>query len=109
MSELAPEVELVLVIGSSNSSNSNRLVDRAIEAGAASHLIDDAGELDPAWLDGVETVMVTAGASAPEHLVEQLLAKLQSIRPSTIEIRTLVDEDVTFALPRSARRLAVVN
>src|SRR5207237_5519430 len=67
--ELLPEVDLLLVIGSRNSSNSNRLVDVARAAGVESHLIDDESEIDERWLDGAETVGVTSGASAPEHLV----------------------------------------
>ena len=68
--ELAREVDLVLVIGSRNSSNSNRLVDVTREMGVAAHLIDDESGIDPAWLDGVDTVGITSGASAPESLVD---------------------------------------
>src|SRR5437660_1500248 len=66
---LSPEVDLVLVIGSKNSSNSQRLVDTAKQAGKRAHLIDEARELDPNWLKNTETILVTAGASAPERLV----------------------------------------
>ena len=109
VSELAPEVDVVLVIGSKNSSNSQRLVDTAKEAGRAAYLIDDARELRPEWLDGKHAVMVTAGASAPEHLVEQLLGRLRDEYGGQVDVRTLVEEDVSFAPPPSLRRLTVVR
>jgi 4-hydroxy-3-methylbut-2-enyl diphosphate reductase len=107
--QLAPEADLVLVIGSKNSSNSRRLVDRAREAGKPAYLIDSASELQPGWLDGVRTVFVTAGASAPERLVNELLARLKSEFGGEVEERTLVEEDVTFAPPKSLRSLTVVR
>jgi 4-hydroxy-3-methylbut-2-enyl diphosphate reductase len=106
---LSPEVDLVLVIGSKNSSNSQRLVDRAKEAGKAAYLIDDVRELRSQWLASVRSVLVTAGASAPEHLVEQLLEKLRTDHGGQVDVRTLVDEDVNFAPPPSLRSLAVVG
>jgi 4-hydroxy-3-methylbut-2-enyl diphosphate reductase len=109
VSELAPEVEVVLVIGSRNSSNSQRLVDTAKSAGRAAYLIDDVGQLRPEWLDGKRAVMVTAGASAPEHLVEQLLDTLRRDYGGQVDVRTLVEEDVSFAPPPSLRRLTVVQ
>ncbi|MEM8875750.1 MAG: 4-hydroxy-3-methylbut-2-enyl diphosphate reductase [Planctomycetota bacterium] len=109
VSLFSPEVDLVLVVGSKNSSNSNRLVDRAVEVGTPGHLIDDASELQSEWFAGVDTVLVTAGASAPEHLVEDLLGKLIADHGATVETRTLADENVHFALPKSARSLAVVS
>ena len=109
VSLLAPEAQLVLVVGSKNSSNSNRLVDRARESGAAAYLVDDATELQPQWFAGVETVLVTAGASAPDHLIENLLGQLIRDHNGTVETRTLVEEDIAFALPRSARNLVVLN
>ena len=108
VSMLAPEAQLVLVVGSKNSSNSNRLVDRAIEFGTPAHLVDDERELKPEWFAGIETVLVTAGASAPDHLIENLLGRLIAEYGGTVETRTLIDETVTFALPRSARSLAVL-
>lgn len=105
----SPEVDFVLVIGSKNSSNSRRLVETAEANGVPGRLIDDARELDPAWLAGVEAVLVTAGASAPEHLVKGLLDRLEKEFGATIESRTLVEEDVAFALPKSLRSLAVLN
>ncbi len=109
VSVLSPEVDLVLVVGSKNSSNSNRLVDRAIELGTPGHLIDDASEIQPAWFQGVNTVLITAGASAPEHLVQELVERLQAMFGGHVETRTLVEEEITFNLPKSARSLAVVR
>ena len=107
--QLAPEADLVLVIGSKNSSNSRRLVDRAHEAGKPAYLIDDASELKGGWLEGVETVFVTAGASAPERLVNELLARLKDEFGGEVEERTLVEEDVAFSPPKSLRSLTVVR
>ena len=109
VSEMAPDADLVLVIGSRNSSNSQRLVDRAREAGKAAHLIDDESEIDPAWFTGVDTVFVTAGASAPERLVQALLDRLRRDFGAEVEERTLVEEDVSFAPPKSLRSLTVVR
>jgi 4-hydroxy-3-methylbut-2-enyl diphosphate reductase len=106
---LSPEVDLVLVIGSKNSSNSQRLVDTAREAGKRAHLIDDTRELDPKWLQNTNGILVTAGASAPEHLVNQLLDRLKTEFHAEIETRTLVDEGVSFALPQSLKTLSVVS
>jgi 4-hydroxy-3-methylbut-2-enyl diphosphate reductase len=92
--------ELLLVIGSKNSSNSKRLVEVCNRSGVASHLIDDAGEIEPAWLDGVRTVAVTAGASAPEHLVQELVAALrESYGFEHVEELVVKREDVHFCLP----------
>ncbi len=109
VSMIAPEADLVLVVGSRNSSNSNRLVDRAKDAGTSAYLIDDATELQPGWFAGVNVVLVTAGASAPDHLVENLLGKLIEQFGATVETRTLVEEDISFSLPKSARELVVLR
>jgi len=101
------ESDVVLVIGSRNSSNSKRLVEVALAHGKAAHLIDDAREIDPEWLRGVGCVLVTAGASAPEHLVSEVVRTLAERFGGELEERTLVDEGVTFELPRSLRRLSV--
>jgi 4-hydroxy-3-methylbut-2-en-1-yl diphosphate reductase len=106
---LSPEVDLVLVIGSKNSSNSQRLVERAHEAGKPAFLIDDSSELQTEWFDDKETVLVTAGASAPEHLVEDLIARLRRDWGGVVETRTLLEEGISFELPKSVRSLAVVN
>lgn len=101
--QLASECELVLVIGSTNSSNSNRLVEVAREHGAASHLIDNHTQVQDRWLEGVETVGITSGASAPEELVERLVDFFRGRGADEVaELRT-VDEDVRFMLPREIR------
>jgi 4-hydroxy-3-methylbut-2-enyl diphosphate reductase len=101
--ELARECDLVLVIGSTNSSNSNRLVEVAREHGAASHLIDNSLQVREEWLAGVETVGITSGASAPEELVEQLVTFFRDRGADDVsELRT-VDEDVRFMLPKEIR------
>jgi 4-hydroxy-3-methylbut-2-enyl diphosphate reductase len=102
--ELLQEVKLLLVIGSRNSSNSNRLVEVARAAGVASHLIDDETEIDPAWLDGVETVGVTSGASAPERLVERVCDWFRERGVRDISPFASVYEDVVFRLPVELRR-----
>jgi len=104
--ELAREVDLVLVIGSRNSSNSNRLVDVTREMGVASHLIDDESWIDPAWLEGVETVGITSGASAPESLVTRVVEYFRSLGVERVESHELVDENVHFSLPSELRRAA---
>lgn len=109
VSDFARDADLVLVIGSQNSSNSQRLVERAHEAGCAAYLIDDEAELRPEWFEGVKSVLVTAGASAPDHLVQNLLARLARDFGGEVESRTLVEEDVSFELPKSVRSLAVLN
>ncbi len=98
------EVDLLLVIGSRNSSNSNRLVDVARAAGVASHLIDDESEIDESWLDGVRTAGVTSGASAPESLVERVCDWFRTRGTTQIEQYRMVEEDVTFRLPVELRR-----
>ena len=102
--DLLEEVDLLLVIGSRNSSNSNRLVDVARAGGIAAHLIDDETDIDPAWLDGVEIVGVTSGASAPERLVERVCDWFRARGVSDISAHRMVDEDVEFRLPVELRR-----
>jgi 4-hydroxy-3-methylbut-2-enyl diphosphate reductase len=102
--ELAGECDLVLVIGSTNSSNSVRLVEVAREQGVASHLIDNRDQVDESWLEGVGTVGITSGASAPEELVQALVDFFRERGASEVsELRT-VDEDVRFMLPTQIRR-----
>ena len=96
---LAQRAAVILVIGSKNSSNSNRLVEEAEIAGARAYLVDDASGVDPAWLDGVETVGLTSGASAPEFLVDQMLVHLKSLGAEVVEDLVTVEEDVHFPLP----------
>ena len=101
--ELAQEADLVLVIGSTNSSNSNRLVEVAREHGAESHLIDNSSQVREEWLEDVETVGITSGASAPEGLVRDLVAFFRERGAEQVsELRT-VDEDVRFMLPKTIR------
>jgi 4-hydroxy-3-methylbut-2-en-1-yl diphosphate reductase len=101
--ELAGEVDLLLVVGSRNSSNSQRLVEVARVAGVAAHLVDDVRGIDERWLDGCETVGLTSGASAPERLVAEVVAWF---RARGVEVReeALVSEDVSFKLPVELRR-----
>jgi 4-hydroxy-3-methylbut-2-enyl diphosphate reductase len=102
--EMLAEVDLLLVIGSRNSSNSNRLVDVARAGGVASHLIDDETEIQEEWLDGVTTVGVTSGASAPEKLVNRVCDWFRERGVDRIEPFRMVNEDVTFRLPVELRR-----
>ncbi len=102
--EMLAEVDLLLVIGSRNSSNSNRLVDVARANGVAAYLIDDEGEIDEAWLEGIETVGVTSGASAPEKLVGRVCDWFRARGTREIEPYRMVSEDVTFKLPIELRR-----
>jgi 4-hydroxy-3-methylbut-2-enyl diphosphate reductase len=102
---MAPECDLVLVVGSQNSSNSKRLVEVALQAGASSsYLIDYASEIDEAWLAGVETVGVTSGASVPELLVQEVLAYLAERGWSDVQEVTTANEKIAFALPRELRK-----
>ena len=103
---LAGEVDLTLVLGSQNSSNSQRLAELSLERGIPSHLIDGPQDIDAAWFDDVETVLVTAGASAPEIVVDAVLDLLKEQFNATVEPRTLREEDVSFPLPRELRAAA---
>jgi 4-hydroxy-3-methylbut-2-enyl diphosphate reductase len=91
--------EALLVVGSANSSNSKRLVEVGQNYGVPSYLVNDWSEVDPGWLDGVTNVGVTAGASAPEYLVENILAALRNQGYAQLEEVEMVDEDVRFSLP----------
>jgi len=101
--QLAAECDLVLVIGSRNSSNSNRLVDVTRELGTASYLIDKAAEVEESWLDGVETVGITSGASAPEELVTELVDMFRDRGTTDISELKAIDESVRFMLPKKIR------
>jgi 4-hydroxy-3-methylbut-2-enyl diphosphate reductase len=98
-------VDLLLVVGSRNSSNSNRLREIGVEHSVPSHLIADGSELDPAWLAGVQTVGLTAGASAPEELVLDVIEALR--RHGEVEVEQIVGvrEDIEFRLPQELRTL----
>jgi len=102
--EMIAEIDLLLVVGSRNSSNSNRLVEVARAGGVGGHLIDDETDIDEAWLEGVEVVGLTSGASAPEKLVERVCDWFRERGVSEIEPFRLVDEDVEFRLPTELRR-----
>ncbi|TWT87318.1 4-hydroxy-3-methylbut-2-enyl diphosphate reductase [Pseudobythopirellula maris] len=106
VAELAQEADLTLVLGSQNSSNSQRLAELSKEHGVRAHLIDGKDDIDPAWLEGVETVLVTAGASAPEVVVEACLDFLCERYDAVVEPRLVVEENVSFPLPRELRALA---
>jgi 4-hydroxy-3-methylbut-2-enyl diphosphate reductase len=101
---MAPECQLVIVVGSRNSSNSVRLVEVALNAGSdAAHLVDYADDIDPQWLDGVTTVGVTSGASVPEILVRGVLERLADHGYDTVQPVTTANETLVFALPREIR------
>jgi 4-hydroxy-3-methylbut-2-en-1-yl diphosphate reductase len=102
--QMAPLCDLVLVIGSRNSSNSNRLVEVAREHGAASHLIDTESQVQEEWLEGVETVGITSGASAPEELVRRLVEFFRARGVDDVSEFEVVQEDVRFMLPKAIRQ-----
>jgi 4-hydroxy-3-methylbut-2-enyl diphosphate reductase len=91
--------DLLLVVGSQNSSNSKRLVEVGDNFGVRSYLVNDKGDIDTIWLEGVKNVAVTAGASAPEHLVQELVEFLRDRGFHDMEEIELVEEDVRFSLP----------
>ncbi len=101
--DLAARCDRVLVVGSRNSSNSNRLSELAENCGTAARLIDGPDDIDPVWLEGATCVGVTAGASAPEVLVKRVIDRLRELGGTTIEERKGVEETITFALPRLLR------
>jgi 4-hydroxy-3-methylbut-2-en-1-yl diphosphate reductase len=102
---IAPQVDLFLVVGSANSSNSVRMVEVALAAGAATaYLVDNADEIELAWLDGVSTIGVSSGASVPEILVDEVIEWLSGHEFGDVEEVTNVDERLTFALPQELRR-----
>jgi 4-hydroxy-3-methylbut-2-en-1-yl diphosphate reductase len=96
---IAPDADVVLIVGALNSSNSNRMVEVAIAAGTPAYLVPDVTQLDPKWLEGAETVGVSSGASAPEVLVERLLERLAELGFTDVVTREVTTEDVTFSLP----------
>jgi 4-hydroxy-3-methylbut-2-enyl diphosphate reductase len=110
---VAVHCDLLLVVGSQNSSNSKRLVEVSENAGVRAYLVNDCDEVDIAWLEGVRNVAVTAGASAPEHLVGELVEFLRDHGFRQLEEVELVDEDVRFSLPveltRAAPRLTTIS
>jgi 4-hydroxy-3-methylbut-2-enyl diphosphate reductase len=103
--ELAPRADVVLVLGSQNSSNSKRLAEIANSLGPHAHLIDGVAEIEPAWFEGAETVLITAGASAPEDVVGQCVEYLQERYKATLDEEWVRAENVQFPLPRTLREL----
>ncbi|MBQ0983716.1 4-hydroxy-3-methylbut-2-enyl diphosphate reductase [Streptomyces sp. F63] len=103
--QVAADADLVLVVGSKNSSNSVRLVEVALGAGARDgHLVDNAGEIDEAWLEGVDTVGISSGASVPDVLVEEVLDWLAERGYADVEVVQPMQESITFSLPKELRR-----
>jgi 4-hydroxy-3-methylbut-2-enyl diphosphate reductase len=105
--DLVPDADLVLVVGSQNSSNSLRLAELATSCGKAAHLIDGVKDIHDRWFDGIETVLITAGASAPEDVVQEVVGYLQDRYGAEVESRTVREEHVQFPLPRELRVIAV--
>jgi len=100
---LSQDADVVLVLGSQNSSNSQRLKELAVERGVPAYLIDGAADIRPEWFQGDETVLVTAGASAPESVVQECLRHLQDRYRAEVEVRALRTEEVHFPLPQELR------
>ncbi len=96
---MAPDCDVVLIVGAFNSSNSNRLVEVAKQAGTPAYLVPDETHLKPEWLEGSEVIGVSSGASAPEVLVDRLLSSLADLGYGEVETKTVTTEDVTFSLP----------
>ena len=101
--ELAKQCDLVVVVGSKNSSNSNRLAELASRMGVKSKLIDDPNDVTADWFEGVETIGVTAGASAPEELVQSVIARLKEFGADTIEELQGLEENMFFEVPKELR------
>ena len=101
--ELVPHADVVLVLGSQNSSNSQRLAELARSCNKPAYLVDSAGEIRDAWFRGPETVLITAGASAPEDVVQECIAHLQDRFGAEVESRTVREEHVSFPLPKELR------
>ncbi len=101
--EMAPDCDVVIVVGSHNSSNSNRLVEVARRCGAGAHLVDSQTDLRLSWLAGARRVGVTAGASAPPELVQEVVACLAGLGPVSVEERSTGHENVSFPLPPEVR------
>ncbi len=107
--KLAEVSDVLIVVGSRNSSNSNRLREIGEEMGIRSYLVDGGDDVDPAWVEGVETLGITAGASAPDALVDSVIAKLRRLRTLTVTQLEGVSENVEFSLPPILRRPIATN
>ena len=104
---LAQECDRVLVVGSPNSSNSSRLRELAVRIGAEAHLIDSAADIDPSWLNNKKQIGITAGASAPEILVKQVIDRLQQLGATAPIEAAGIEESITFSLPRELRVVSI--
>ena len=107
--QLVKNIDLLLVVGAKNSSNSNRLREIGVENNVPSYLIDEAKDLEPAWLEGVGVIGITAGASAPEELVEELLETLKSFGNIELDFVSGVTEDIQFKLPKDLENIKLLN
>ena len=105
---MAPQVDVVIVVGSPNSSNSNRLREVAEKKGAAAYMVDAATQIDPAWLEGKQRIGVTAGASAPEVLVQAVVDHIKQLGTRSVRVLDGVEENVTFPLPKGLATLPAV-
>jgi 4-hydroxy-3-methylbut-2-enyl diphosphate reductase len=103
---LAPQVDVVIVVGSVNSSNSNRLREVAERFGVPAHLVDGADDIDPSWVQGHQRIGVTAGASAPEVLVDAVVKRLRELGVGSVRPLTGVQENVVFPLPKGLGKVA---
>jgi 4-hydroxy-3-methylbut-2-enyl diphosphate reductase len=106
---MAPQVEVVIVVGSPNSSNSNRLREVAEKVGAKAYMVDHASQIQPVWLEGVSRVGLTAGASAPEVLVKEVIERLRELGAKSVRPLEGVEENVTFPLPKGLTGQPAVN
>ena len=100
---MAPQADVVIVVGSPNSSNSNRLREVAEKKGVPAHMVDNASEIDPAWLQGRLRIGVTAGASAPEILVQAVIDRLKELGAKNVRVLDGIEENVTFPMPKGLR------
>jgi 4-hydroxy-3-methylbut-2-enyl diphosphate reductase len=107
--ELAAGSDLLLVVGSPNSSNSNRLRELSERIGTPAYLIDNAEQIDPAWVEGINAIGVTAGASAPEVLVQGVIERLQSLGATVPEELAGRAETITFSMPRELRERVIAS
>jgi 4-hydroxy-3-methylbut-2-enyl diphosphate reductase len=97
---MAPQVDLVIVVGSANSSNSNRLREVSQKMGTASYMVDNADQINPDWIVDCDRIGVTAGASAPEVLVKQVIDRLKQLGAKSVRILEGVEENVMFPMPK---------
>lgn len=106
---MAPQVDVVIVVGSPNSSNSNRLCELAKKMGVSAYMVDNAGEVNAAWFENAKKVGVTAGASAPEVLVESVLTRIKSLGANSVSVLEGVEEAVSFPLPKGLKGLQSIS